>query len=240
MDHVVPRGLWKVAKPPLMMTVPAHLKCNRGFSSDEEYFRSILTTQIQNGQSEAADRAAAAVHRSIERLPHLLDTILKDVRVAQVQGEAGDPIDEYTFSSSVPRVSRVLSKIAAGIYFHDHRRPLPKHLTTYAPPMDKLFAETVAPFYKGNQWGGSGDGVFAYWFRRYAPSDGPPLEGSVFWGFKFFGLVDYVALSIPDTVFQKYERAAKQSQTGVPGQNRPCPCGSERKFKHCCGRGRAS
>lgn len=32
-------------------------------------------------------------------------------------------------------------------------------------------------------------------------------------------------------------RNAVVRETAMPGRNAKCPCGSERKFKHCCGKG---
>ncbi|MEG2355650.1 MAG: SEC-C metal-binding domain-containing protein, partial [Clostridia bacterium] len=30
----------------------------------------------------------------------------------------------------------------------------------------------------------------------------------------------------------------RMSTPGAPGRNQPCPCGSGKKYKHCCGAGK--
>jgi hypothetical protein len=46
---------------------------------------------------------------------------------------------------------------------------------------------------------------------------------------------------VPSEVTKAMNQAAKRpavSEGRLPGRNEPCPCGSGRKYKHCCGRGR--
>ena len=43
-------------------------------------------------------------------------------------------------------------------------------------------------------------------------------------------------LSDYEWLLRRYERAAALEVPRGPSQNAPCPCGSGRKYKRCCGR----
>ena len=40
-DHVPPKGLFREPRPSNLITVPACLKCNNGFSGDDDYFLNL-------------------------------------------------------------------------------------------------------------------------------------------------------------------------------------------------------
>ena len=62
--------------------------------------------------------------------------------------------------------------------------------------------------------------------------------------------VRYILTAVPKPTEMKREQVAKPINTGgdgslakqpvrakkEPGRNDPCPCGSGKKYKHCCGR----
>ncbi len=94
-----------------------------------------------------------------------------------------------------------------------------------------LVALLVAPSIGLSLWIAAGIVVLVS-FLAYALSDPPPRYRRHGWG--------QIQQTI-DHYFGRFGRDYPEDRSGldpsrVPGRNDPCPCGSGRKYKQCCGR----
>lgn len=55
-------------------------------------------------------------------------------------------------------------------------------------------------------------------------------------GKAFFPILIWLPLALTYMQGEYDHRPSSKRVTGEPGRNKPCPCGSGKKYKHCCGR----
>jgi hypothetical protein len=106
-DHVPPKNLLKQPFRPNLRTVPACVECNRGFSSNEEYFRRMLLTMFAHIE-EADALFDGPVSRSFDRNPTLEHRMWNALGV-----ERGRPFVELDTSA----IRAVAQKIICGLTY---------------------------------------------------------------------------------------------------------------------------
>lgn len=204
-DHVPPKGLF--AKPrPKLITVPSCDRCNRGASTDDEYFRVMLNFHDTAGDHPDARGVRATVFRALDRPDSggLRHRIAKATRQVDVLSSSGIYIGRRLgFDVDLVRLDRVVARVLKGLYFKEKGQRLPEGFTAEVYSEDGLRgispdsaeemrrelirpALATAPRVIGNN-------VLRYWVAF--ASDHPYVSG---WLFQFYGRVNFVGVTVPN------------------------------------------
>lgn len=117
-EHIVPKGLWDT-KPNTLLTVPAHVKCNEQFASDNEYFRLVIAnTGHDLGSARAMDLTQGPISRSMtSRTKQFLD-MTKNFDIRPRFSPMGLYMgDQASFSIDPNIIRRVLQNIVRCIFY---------------------------------------------------------------------------------------------------------------------------
>lgn len=112
-DHVPPRSLLERPFPKNLITVPACVLCNNGFSLDEQYFRDGLAQVGFSPTLHSKLEQNGIVTRSLTRAPKYR----KLIEEAIFEGNDG----RIFFNAKLKRFERIAVKIALGILFHEYQ-----------------------------------------------------------------------------------------------------------------------
>jgi hypothetical protein len=120
-DHVVPKAFYTPPLPDDLITLPAHLACNRSTSKDEEWISIGLSAArpIPDKGDARYEKAKRSLLR--EEAPRLRQAFL-DAMIPHQSGGA-------TLDLGNLRVRYVLAKIVKGLLFHQAGRLLTEHHT---------------------------------------------------------------------------------------------------------------
>ncbi len=140
-DHVPPKGLFREPRPSNLITVPACLKCNNGFSSDED---SFLNLALEWAASESGDGRGVAEKRlrSMKRKEgrNAWKPFFAKVKPVEVYSPGGMYLaNSLEFTLDTGRLIRSVNRMIRGLYFEFTKTPLP--LGDYARSM--LFSHYV-------------------------------------------------------------------------------------------------
>lgn len=157
-DHTPSKGLFPKPAPSNLITVPCCFECNRSFSKDEEYFRTILVYS-QYGQIAPA-MVWEKVERSLDRKEsRLFDLLLDNLLVS----------DEKHFDVEISvdhiRIDRVLVKTLRGLYFsHFSARLTEGEWSLPRVGSVEDISSIVTPWFGNNSFIEIGPPIFAYRF----------------------------------------------------------------------------
>lgn len=117
-EHVVPKGLW-VKKPNDLVTVPAHVRCNEAFASDNEYFRLVIANTCHDlGSEKAVSVTHGPISRSMTNRPRQFRTMTRDYAIRPRFSPMGIFMGhQESFSIDVAIVERVLQNIVRCIFY---------------------------------------------------------------------------------------------------------------------------
>jgi hypothetical protein len=194
MEHFVPRGLWDGPRPAGTLTVPVHKQCNKRFSDDDEYFRSVLACWARDGDHpEVLGLLQGAMARCFTAKPGLFQKHFPDLRPRLVTQPSGLYLGrQLTFVLDPERVALAVSKIVRGLFYKAYNRPLPAGYgvcVPVPPPAPSEMAEMTSELSPPASFG---DDVFV-WRSLRDPED----ENTTCWVLIFYRTVCFYAYTLP-------------------------------------------
>jgi hypothetical protein len=199
-DHVPPKGLFREPRPSNLITVPACLSCNNGFSGDDDYF---LNLALEWAASESGDGRGVAEKRlrSMKRKAgrNVWKSIFAKVKAVEVYSPGGLYLaNSLEFSLDTGRLIRCVNRMIRGFFFEFTKTPLPVGDYTRAMPFsqyvekhkDEPQAVEFIQFIPHLQGRVIGEGTFEV---RYFVLD--PDRHSSFWYLEFYRRFAFVGVT---------------------------------------------
>ncbi|MGH8004694.1 MAG: hypothetical protein ACRECJ_08225 [Limisphaerales bacterium] len=166
-DHVPPKLLLEQPFPSNLKTVSCCLKCNQGFSFDEQYFLILLGQIGTSSTIKAKVSSGGVIDRTLSRAPALDRRLFESLEI--------DEDGRIVIHPEYERINRVIKKIAIGLfalrygrvpasnvvgpvgaypYNIEDQRPLP------------FFIATFTERFRSKQWQDTQPKVFSHIFVR--------------------------------------------------------------------------
>lgn len=198
-DHVPPKLLFPKPRPSDLVTVPACEECNNGATLDDAYFR--LKVSLREGAGEHPD-SEVIWKRALEGLTEpeqagFLELFRNDLREGSKSHPHGVTVD-------TPRILRVASRSARGLFFHEVGRRLPAHYTAMPIVDERLpHAESIVQQHAANasamlRHSGKTIGtIFEYAYQLFEED-----EFAAFWAMRFYADTFFMVIMGPTTNFQ--------------------------------------
>lgn len=171
-DHVPSKLLLERPLPNNLKTVPCCLRCNRGFSLDEQYFW-VLLGQISPAPTMVAKVAAGGIiDRTLQRSPALDERLIRSLEPDEDGGRISIKVE-------IDRVHRVIKKLATGLFVVRYGRvPSPGSIRVIGAYPYRLsderplpvFISTFTERFRQKQWKHVQPKVFSYIFVRHPRS----------------------------------------------------------------------
>lgn len=206
-DHIPPKSLYGKPRPSGLITVPSCEDCNRGFSLDDEYFRTVLALKEKAGDHPDAQFASKVAIRALRkpRKRGFAQAILGTTRTVRLRSHGGLDLGiGATYSVELARLGRVVSRITRALYWHHaHERILAKcgvetffedglaHLTQ--DERRDLQIRIIAPLLAAHVHE-TPRNVLRYWYQLAAGE-----EPASAWLYEFYGNVRCLSLVVPET-----------------------------------------
>jgi hypothetical protein len=126
-DHVPPKNLYSRPFPPNLLTVPACLDCNGGFTKDDEYFRIALTI-TDKAKGQRARETVLPTMRGINssKANRFRETLLSGKQILPRFSASGLFLgNQRAIAFERARLDRTARRIVQGLFFHvkGHRLP---------------------------------------------------------------------------------------------------------------------
>jgi len=202
-DHVPAKGLYPPPRPHNLIKVPCCEPCQRATPKDDEYFRFILASRWEVGDSPSARACWPALHRSLRKpeAAGFRQLILSKTSEADVMTPAGLHLGRRMIFEVDPlRVEKVLGRTVWGLFYH-HFKPqrLPDDYAVAVLDVAQLLeirkpdevARVVTPLLHAEEHVIGGD-VFAYRFQV-----APEQPNTTTWMLRFYGAVEFLAITVP-------------------------------------------
>jgi len=130
-DHIPSKSLFsrggKDIKNPII--VPSCLKCNQGFSLDEEYFRNFICGLALEHSFHAKQLFFSKIKKSIQRRPQIGYKALEQMKLVDLYTKSGLYIGKrtmiYVTENDWSRYFNVLDKYIKGLVFYEFKSTLP-------------------------------------------------------------------------------------------------------------------
>lgn len=190
-DHVPSDGIFPVPKPQNLITVPACDQCNKKSSSDEEYFRAIVTPAAFN--SKWAEKLIdQKIIPGFRQKPALLRSIMKKAKKVDVASKRGIYIGQLPALEYDPiRLQNVIDKIVRGLFWHEKREVLGSNYIVRQFSLNPSFDDKLRNGIISLPLKEVGDGeIFSY---RYLVEPENPRIGC--WFLMFFNEVLFMAIT---------------------------------------------
>jgi len=204
-DHVPPKNLFPKPRPSDLITVPICDECNCGTSTDDEYFRLVVSMQFRAAQHPDAQRVLSAVYRSLERpeARGLRIAFLNRVREVSLISRLGLYVGKTgVYEVDHPRLERVAERIVRGLFFHHTGEPVPSTCgvkawcfegRTLPDEMKQVLGDIVGGL-QGSKSHELGNRTFRYKFSFVEESDEHPHSSA--WVFSVYEAVDFLVLIV--------------------------------------------
>jgi hypothetical protein len=180
-DHVPPRGIFAEPRPRDLITVPACLFCNHGYSKEDEAFRVYLSLHVGSDTQTTRNLWKDQALGTLKHNRRLRRTILESVRTTDLTTKSGLI---YGQGFTVPWDSnvhdKVIERIIRGLHFHHFGEILPSDVQVKVHWLKELppeFVDAAQPLATNS----IADGDFAY---RYQRSASDPKQS--IWLFQFY------------------------------------------------------
>ncbi|NKB80897.1 MAG: hypothetical protein GKS05_03165 [Nitrospirales bacterium] len=201
-DHVPPKCLFPEPRPSLI-TVPACYSCNNGLSQDDEYFRTVLVSELRVSEHAEAQKLRPTIKRSLQRpkAQGFRISMLKILKKIPLMTVGGLYYEEgIAMKVDGSRISRVLERVTKGLFYHHFNRPLPTDYSISVHSSDTMEKTPKAMnavlrtinFIKGSPKYSIGDEVFSYSFA--VCQDEP---NATFWVLGFFNTKPFWVFTMP-------------------------------------------
>jgi hypothetical protein len=135
-DHVISSNLFPNSyEKKNVIIAPSCLKCNKGYSLDEEYFRIFVCGAGLEHSQQAVDLSFSKVRRGIQRKPDIISDMYKRMDLVDLYTKGGIFIGKRTriiiSDKDWERYCNVLNKYIKGLFFHEFKRILPVEYTIH-------------------------------------------------------------------------------------------------------------
>jgi hypothetical protein len=134
-DHVPPENLFPKPRPSNLVTVPSCLVCNKRFSSDDEYFRTVISLTLDPIEDPRLQQIVDKALRSFTRSEGvgLARSILGTIKNVELRGPSGLYYGRAdTYSVDLERVRRTCNRIVRGLYYKEMGYRLPTDAFTHS------------------------------------------------------------------------------------------------------------
>lgn len=185
-DHIPPKSLFPEPCLLNMLTVPCCGRCNRSFSKDDEYFRTILVSHARVASDPNVQAVNRKLLRSVTRpaAAGMASVVRKSLHLVDVVSPGGIYLGTgLAMRVSAERINRTIDRIAAGLFYVIRGYPVPARYEVTCVFKDVAFSmpgEFIAPWRRA--WRPPktiGRNVFNY---SYAPCvDDPDAMLFIYW-----------------------------------------------------------
>ena len=118
-DHIPPRGIFAEPRPRDLITVPACLVCNRGYSKDDEAFRVYLSLHVGSDTPTTRKLWKDQALGTLKHNRRLRRTILESVRTTDLTTKSGLTYGQgFTVPWDSKAHDKVIERIIRGLHFH--------------------------------------------------------------------------------------------------------------------------
>lgn len=127
-DHIPPKRLFPEPLPSDLITVPCCQSCREGWSTDDEYFKTIILTSMNlkgDGRAKAQLKSAARALTKPNKVGFAM-LIKQSMIKVDIQTKAGIIIGQQpALKYDRARIERVLNRIVRGLFFKENSVPVP-------------------------------------------------------------------------------------------------------------------
>lgn len=191
-DHIPPKNLFLSKYRSLdggLITVPSHLKCNKKYELDDEYFRYCLCIPAYWTSEKARElwnkKLKTQLHRK-ESLGFLkyIKELLKD---AQVLDELGNPVANVGIAMlDAKRMENVLIRIARGLFFKQYGFLPLNHTINCEMLFPNKTSKMITEFGISKKFTSVGGGIFQYFYLRNSNNNANGIYFFVFFDCIYF------------------------------------------------------
>lgn len=216
-DHIPPRCLFPQGFRENLITVPSCVSCNRGFSSDDEYFRDCIVMKHEVGDNPQAKLVQESMLRSFARPQKRkkFHALMNSTRKVNLVSSGGVWLKEgLSYSADLTRLCATARRIIRGLYFHRFQRRFPDDHQVSAwedsgmEGIDSETGEKVANICRkliAREGQSRGDGVFDYWME--VASDNPD---ATVWLLRFYGSLPFLGVTLPESAIRREQDARSE------------------------------
>lgn len=141
-EHIPPRGIFPKKPTGILITVPAHRRCNHKFHKDDELFRnSIIMASWRSLEGQKAWKEQ--VVPSWKKNPGARDELRRRLMPVWVKDRiSGALVRAKGVKIECPFVDRQIDRWTRGLYYHRFKKPMPPDLKVEVdrlnPPEDSI------------------------------------------------------------------------------------------------------
>lgn len=207
-DHIPPKAIFSAINKKNLITVPSCIKCNGGFSKDDEYFRFVLTSIKHTENHADVEKLRDKVHKIFTRAESkkFAKSIIKTIEITPNYTSAGIFTGfSPTFEFNKDRMLNVAKRITKGLYYHERGEKIPDNFQVLAywagdfandvSDVGKRLRNLSQYVYTQNHKI-IGNNVFQYWYSFLDEYD-EKKEGQSVWLYRFYDEVDILSMTVP-------------------------------------------
>jgi hypothetical protein len=206
-DHIPPKCLFPSPRPGNIIKIPSCLSCNRGASSDDEYFKNWLVLRHDVSTHPIGSRLLDSVYRSFGKPEArlMLKSLADTIRHIPVFSPSGLYLgDAPAYDVDLNRMGKVTNRIVRGLFFTEFSRRLPEGygVRSFAEsglrsltPDNSILLRKVLEVVSSTACRTIGERVFEYWFQA-APED----PNTTAWLLRFFESESFFCVTAQDTI----------------------------------------
>lgn len=206
-DHVISRSLFPNSyKKRNVITAPSCLKCNKGFSPDEEYFRIFVCGAAVEHSQQADDLFFSKVRRCIQRKPHIISDLYKRMDLIDLYTKSGIYLGKKTriiiSDKDWERYCNVLNKYIKGLFFHEFKRifPVDYKILHFLGDLKMLQDSKIGYITK---WNLDNQDIFAYGYACV-----PDTNYSV-WLTVFYDSIFFLSFTVTEEHFKLFAKSKR-------------------------------
>ena len=196
-----PRALFPSPRPADLVTVPCCELCRTTQSSDDEYFKNVISIRHDVAEHPAASQILDSVHRALVRPEYrrVTTALLRSAQEVDVRSEAGLYLGSATsFRVDLGRVDKVIHRTMLGLYWHEMSQRVPESHLAKVYCIDGVGGSALAHFKAAMDHALEGrprvfgHKVFTYWFQPFADQSDASL-----WALLVYSRVAFLGFTGP-------------------------------------------
>lgn len=194
-DHVPPKGIFPKIKPDNLITVPCCIKCNNGFSKNDEFVQIILQLRDDVSNKNPGFELFEKVIRNLNRpeATGLNHKIFNSIRMHEIRTKSGLYIGKQNaITVKTEIIMQFINRMAYGLFYYIFKKRIPEHLSvTPVPFLETNHArlKTVLNTVKKENFQSIGNDIF-----RFSWVEAVDSPFTSFWYMEFYGLVPFGAI----------------------------------------------